>query len=172
MKWISVKDKLPEKLKYRLSKECFIPTNYKIGKKGYIGCKLIGFNRLHRLVYFLNNDEGLDPKLWRNKNKNKVIMHLCDNRSCVNPDHLKIGTQIDNIEDRVRKGRSAYHEKNGNTLLTEKDVGFIRYYYGKKTIRQLSNFFGVDRKTIMRIKSKKSWMPLPEKPEDKQWKIK
>lgn len=155
-KWISVKE----------INGCHIPDKYKIQKNGYIACKLDGFSKLHRYVFYKNNNEGLDPESWRNKHKQKVIMHTCDNPPCVNPDHLEIGTQIDNIRDRVKKGRSAYYESNGNHKLTLKDVEFIRYFYGKRTIRELSDFFNVDRKTIIRIKKNQSWMPLPEPPEN------
>ena len=157
---------MPEGVEIKIHDECFIPTNYKIGKKGYISCKRNGFCKLHRYVFYINNDEGLSPEKWIIKNKNKVIMHKCDNTSCINPSHLKIGTQIDNIQDRVKKGRSAYYENNGNVKLNKTDVEFIRHYYGKRTIRELSLFFDVCRETIQRIAHNKSWMPLPNPPED------
>jgi transposase-like protein len=164
-KWISVKDRLPEKVDYKNIKNCLIPTNYKIGKKGYISCKREGFCKLHRYTYYLNNNEGLSSYEWIKKNKRKVIMHSCDNPSCINPRHLSIGTQIDNIKDRVKKGRSAYYESNGNHKLKKTDVQFIRYYHGKRTTRELSEFFNVDKSTIRKIQHNKSWMPLPAPPE-------
>ena len=62
----------------------------------------------------------------------KVVMHKCDVKCCVNPEHLTLGTQYDNMRDMVTKGR---HTKtrlhcrgkgNWSTKLTEKDVREIR----------------------------------------------
>jgi len=164
MKWISVQDRLPDFVKVENKGECLIPTNYTVNPNKYISIKRKGFCKLHRLVFYINNSEGLNPKNWIEKNKGKVIMHSCDNPNCINPDHLNIGTQIDNIRDRVKKGRSAYHENNGNNKLKQKDVDFIRYYYKKRTIRELSEFFNVNISTIHRVVNQKSWQPLPEPP--------
>lgn len=52
----------------------------------------------------------------------KVVMHICDNRRCVNPKHLRVGTQKDNVQDMFKKGRSpsqSSHCKRGHPRTPE-----------------------------------------------------
>lgn len=53
--------------------------------------------RVHRLMLYLTR-----PKEF---NLYPVVMHLCDNRKCFNPEHIKGGTDSDNVRDMVAKGR-------------------------------------------------------------------
>ncbi len=50
----------------------------------------------HRISFMLNN--GYMPRL--------LVLHSCDNRKCVNPAHLREGTQLENVRDMVTRGRA------------------------------------------------------------------
>lgn len=56
--------------------------------------------------------------------KDAVVLHTCDNVACVNPEHLRIGTQADNVRDMVAKGRGVFPhgEASGQSVLTDKLV--------------------------------------------------
>lgn len=73
----------------------------------------------HRYSFMLY--KGLIPE-------GKVIMHSCDNKGCVNPAHLTVGTCLDNTRDMINKGRKflTLGETNGQSKLTSEDVFEIR----------------------------------------------
>src|SRR5260370_14664089 len=80
------------------------------------------------------------------------VLHRCDNPPCVRPDHLQIGTQDENIEDRDRKGRQARGERVGGAKLDLVKVREIRRLYttGGTTRNGLAQKFGVrDRKSVV-----------------------
>jgi len=105
------------------------------------------------------------------------VLHHCDNRICVRPDHLFLGTHQDNMADKVRKGRQAQGKThgaythpesrrigklNGRAKLTEKDVSEIRRRYarfgkGGETLKELAKDFGVAFTQISNIINKKVW---------------
>lgn len=80
----------------------------------------------------------------------EVCRHACDNPSCCNPDHLSIGTQMDNVADRVRRKRSATGQWNGQSKLTDCDVRVIRN--STMTNKELAARFGVVNSTISRVR--------------------
>lgn len=78
----------------------------------------------------------------------KCIMHTCDNRICVNPDHLMIGTTIENIQDMDKKGRRGTRSK-----LTFSDVETIKQMLDNRYSQEvIAKKFGVDQTTISKIK--------------------
>jgi hypothetical protein len=85
------------------------------------------------------------------------VLHKCDNRECVNPDHLWLGTRGDNNTDRHRKGRSkwAKGEESAQAKLSHSDVINIRVL--DIPWRSLAGLYGVNRCHIQRIKHKQRW---------------
>ena len=87
-----------------------------------------------------------------------VVMHSCDNRLCVNPDHLSLGTIADNVADAVAKGRMAKGERKPAAKLTERSVIELRRLYGLgNSARALGRQFGVSKTTVMDIINRKFW---------------
>jgi len=88
------------------------------------------------------------------------VLHRCDNRACVNPDHLFLGTHGDNMRDRNSKGRARgpRGEAASQAKLTREDVVGIRYgaKIGLETA-MLAEVYGVNKSTIQRIVSRKLW---------------
>lgn len=100
----------------------------------------------HRVSYRLNI--GPIPRCL-------FVCHRCDNRPCINPEHLFLGTAKDNNVDAANKGRTARGEKNSRAKLTEKDVLAIREMSGSQA--QIAKTFGVSQSNIFYIKSRRSW---------------
>lgn len=93
----------------------------------------------------------------------KVIRHKCDTRNCVNPDHLELGTQAQNVADMVSRGRLVtaplrFGVDNAMSVLTPDDVWNIRFGLIKLfTQKQIAAAFKVAPMTISRLVNGKSW---------------
>jgi len=87
------------------------------------------------------------------------VLHSCDTPGCVNPDHLFLGSHLDNAKDRNAKGRNAYGERSPNAKLTENDVREIRRRYTAGGISQmkLAAEFQVDQTIISDVVRRNSW---------------
>jgi len=90
------------------------------------------------------------------------VCHTCDTPSCVNPDHLWLGTPKDNAVDKVAKGRinPAFGEANGGSKLTNEQIILIRELYEAKHLnqRELGEKFSVAHQTISKIVRKERWV--------------
>jgi len=124
--------------------------------------------RAHRLAWlFTHGDLPADM----------VILHRCDNPSCVRPDHLALGTHQDNIADKVAKDRQARGDANGarrhpetrargerggTARLTAPQVREIRHLLATKQATQtaLATTYGVHQTTISLIACGKKWRHL------------
>lgn len=130
-----------------------------IGGKFYHGYGVFKFNyktwKAHRFSRLIHN--GFIPK-------GMCVCHTCDNKLCVNPKHLWLGTKSDNNKDRDKKGRMAHNcgEKHGRSKLTEKQVLEIRKIYKAENISQekLGKRFNVCRQSIGHIINKQNWQHI------------
>jgi hypothetical protein len=88
------------------------------------------------------------------------VLHKCDNRKCCNPNHLFVGTNTDNVKDRVAKNRSGnkpmYGESNGMAKLSNDAIKTIRglYFAANFSQSQLAKMYGVRQPHISRIVNK------------------
>lgn len=92
------------------------------------------------------------------------VLHKCDVRNCVNPDHLFLGTQRDNIHDSIRKGRFSFvkaprGERNGRAKLTVSDVRAIRDAHDRRGISccQLSRLYNMSSVAIDDVVHRRHW---------------
>jgi predicted XRE-type DNA-binding protein len=93
------------------------------------------------------------------------VLHTCDVRNCVNPAHLWLGTQADNVADCVTKGRASngahVHRgsRHGNSKLTEAVVAEIRQRYAAGGVSQqtLANHFGVSQSVVSELVNRVGW---------------
>ncbi len=113
-------------------------TTHKYGEV-YIDGKQI---RIHRFVWELYN--GPIPKGMN-------VLHRCDTPPCWNPYHLFLGTQHDNMQDKMKKGRA----KGFEGKLTEQQIISIRSENG--LFREIAKKYNVTRTTVGDIKHFKTW---------------
>ncbi|WP_165365573.1 HNH endonuclease [Bacillus albus] len=87
-----------------------------------------------------------------------MVRHKCDNPKCINPEHLELGTQQDNVNDMVERGRNAKGERNGSAKLSNSDIRQIKDLLSKNyTCAEISRMYGVARPSISSIKLNKTW---------------
>jgi hypothetical protein len=126
---------------------CFECTSHCKDKDGYpvisINSKQFRMNRFIYAVCFGDISEGL------------VVRHKCDNRACINPEHLELGTVVDNNRDRHERGRSIRSEDARTAKLTREQVQEIRE--SNLTHKELHIKYGVSLGHVYKIKNGKIW---------------
>jgi hypothetical protein len=149
-KVIPVKDRFLSKV--NKTSDCWNWTGY-IGSNRYgqlkINHKMI---KSHRVSYELYNGDipaGLN------------VLHKCDNTKCVNPDHLFLGSQKENVQDMLTKNRAnrAFGSKAGRSRLLQEQVLDIRQQYKVNFISwaDLGRRFGVTGNAVRMICLNKVW---------------
>lgn len=95
--------------------------------------------------------------------KGLFVLHRCDNRSCVRPDHLFVGTQAENLRDMRAKGRERYRglqgEAHGRAKLTTAEVVEIRRLHREEgwSGLRLAAYYGMGRTSIYHILRNINW---------------
>lgn len=94
----------------------------------------------------------------------KLVLHHCDVRNCVNPEHLYLGSHADNMRDCMERKRHQKYvkpwtvlrgEECGPSKLTEADVIAIRADDGKQ--RDIAKQYGISQYNVWSIKHRKTW---------------
>jgi len=129
---------------------CWLWTGY-IRTSGYgaLGWKGVSGRSAHRIAYEIV--AGPIPK-------GQVVMHSCDNKLCVNPRHLSLGRQRDNIEDAQRKKRLAVGTRVPQSKLNEQAVREIRQLASAgRLYRELATRYDVTESCISKVVKKLTW---------------
>lgn len=122
------------------------------GKLNPWGYGYVAQKRVHVIVWEYHN--GPVPA-------GMVVRHyVCDNPPCVNIEHLRIGTQADNIADAVGRGRIRRGEAHGQAKLTEEQVRYIRA--SSERASDLAALFSVTPAAIINVRLGRTWKHLLE----------
>lgn len=126
---------------------------YGLIQRGGYGRKYGGKSiRAHRVSWMLHN--GMIPDRL-------CVLHKCDNTSCVNPNHLFLGTKADNAHDRDDKGRHVAFHGEGHPMskLTNENIKSIRHLFAIKKYNgvQLAKMYNISHCTAYRIINRVIW---------------
>lgn len=112
-----------------------------------LGTKSQGTGSAHRVAY----------KLYKGEPGKLHVLHSCDNRLCVNPDHLFLGTCKDNMQDKVAKGRQQDQkgELAPHAVLSEAAVADIRT--GRLKGSEFARLYNVSPQNVCDIQKRRTW---------------
>ena len=123
-------------------------------RQGYAKISVNGRHRpAHRISYMLHKGPIPDGML---------VCHKCDNPECTNPNHLFIGTALDNMQDKIKKGRHKGAKRGAKhhlAKLSSKQVEEIRILYKTDPISQqdIADSFGISQGQVSMIVNFKRW---------------
>lgn len=146
----SLRQRFEEKVDKLSDSECWLwkayihPSGYGVIRSGD------GMEFSHRISWKLEYGDIPDGL---------YVLHTCDNRACVNPSHLFLGTYKDNAVDRDNKKRGSIPNNKGSnhglSKLVENDVVYI--LTSDASSKELAIKYGISPKTINKIRRRKSW---------------
>lgn len=137
---------------------CYEISSHKKRTNGYhIACHDGRQTGIHRIIW--EECFGFIPN-------GMEVCHKCDNPSCINPEHLFLGTQADNNRDMWKKGRarggSLRGEKSPHSKLSDAARREIRRSYPScGSMAQIARHYGVSQTTVYDIISNRKHKPLP-----------
>jgi hypothetical protein len=83
------------------------------------------------------------------------VLHHCDNPPCFNPEHLFLGTDQDNVDDREKKGRMPLGPERWNSKLTADQVRSIRS--STLSLKELSEIYGMTQAPLHQVRSRNTY---------------
>jgi len=99
-------------------------------------------HQAHRASWYIKHGNHSD----------KLLLHSCDNPACVNPEHIREGTQADNMKDKVIRRRQVKGQNHGQSRLTEGQVlAILKKYSEGVSTRTLGKQYGVSKTAIIYI---------------------
>lgn len=142
----------------RSDDECWLWRGQLI--KGGYGRVFVGYDRAgktvmhlaHRVAWELEHGEAIPGDL--------LVRHKCDNPPCQNPNHLELGTHVDNMQDRTDRGRHTpmRGSRHGKAKLTEQDVREIRELAANGTSTAgLARRFAVSEYCVYAVVNRVTW---------------
>ena len=139
--------------KVKKTKDCW---NWIAGKDSdrYGVFNALGMTKAHRVSWVLHNGDIPKGDFY----DTTCVLHHCDNPSCVNPAHLFLGTQADNMKDMASKGRSVVPMKKGtdmnfNAKLSMEQIRIARYWHslGNMNQKQIARFFKISHAAMNKL---------------------
>lgn len=84
-----------------------------------------------------------------------LVRHKCDNRLCVNPEHLELGTIQDNVNDREIRGRGSKGESRPSAKLNAQQA--LEIFHAEGKYKDIAKVYNISKEVVCQIKNKRKW---------------